>query len=94
MGRFVETDPIPPIIISGVVVPASAKEIMQFPEGDRSTAMMCFYADQPIYVTRGDPKGGTSDEIEWHGDRYKILNVNEYGDFGYYKAYGVYMESD
>jgi hypothetical protein len=94
LGRFIESDPIPPIVMSGVVTPSSAKEIMQFPEGDRSTEMMNFYADQPIYTTRSGESQGTSDEIEWHGNKYRILSVNNLSDYGYYKSYGVYMESD
>jgi hypothetical protein len=93
-GRFVETETT--LEVSGVVLPATNQEIMQFPEGDRSTAMMVFYAEQEMFTTHtNDENGnGTSDEIEWRAHRYRVLNVATYGDYGYYKAYGVYMESD
>jgi hypothetical protein len=94
-GRFVSTEVS--LTFSGVVVPASAREIMQFPEGDRSTSMMVFYSDKEMFVTRtdsGDRYPGTSDEIEWRGDRYRVVNVGQYGDYGYFVAYGVYMEGD
>jgi hypothetical protein len=83
--------------MNGVIIPANEKEIMQVPEGDRSTAMMIFYADQEIFTTHtndGLGYSGTSDEIEWRGDRYRVIKVNQRGDYGYYKAFGVYMEGD
>ena len=96
-GEFSETCLIPAPNLSGVVLPASAMEIMQFPEGDRSTSMMVFYSPQEIFVTHvndGQGNTGTSDEIYWNGDNYRIVNVNQYGDFGYYKAFGVMMEGE
>ena len=96
-GEFVHDDPVPTITMLGVILPASALELMQLPEGDRSTATMCFYSDQEIFTTHqaiGGEPAGTSDEIEWHGDKYRVLSVNPYGDFGFWKAYAVYMEGD
>jgi hypothetical protein len=93
-GRFVDIEIEPVILMSGIIIPASSREIQQVPEGDRVTGMMCFYSEQPIYVTRDQPDMGTSDEISWGGDRYRVLNVNQFSDFGYYKAFGVYKESD
>lgn len=96
-GQFVQSCLYPAPVFTGVVLPASAKEIMQFPEGDRSTSMMVFYSDKEIMVTHtNDGKGnaGTSDEIYWNGNNYRILNVNQYADYGYYKAYGVMMEGE
>lgn len=95
-GRFAETDQ-PVLTLTGVVIPASAKEIMQFPEGDRDVGMMKFYSDQQMYVTHrddGSGNAGTSDEIVWNGQRYRVVNVNQYSDYGYYCAFGVYMEGD
>ncbi|MDQ7094211.1 hypothetical protein REC12_11485 [Desulfosporosinus sp. PR] len=96
-GKFVASCLIPAPILTGVVLPASAKEILQFPEGDRSTSMMVFYSEKEILVTHindGQGNPGTSDEIYWNGNNYKILNVNQFGDFGFYKAYGVLMEGE
>lgn len=96
-GEFIQTCLIPAPKPIGVIIPASAKEIMQFPEGDRSTSMMVFYSPIEIMTTHvddGNGYSGTSDEIYWRGNNYKILNVNQYADFGYFKAYGVLMEGE
>jgi hypothetical protein len=95
-GRFVESE-AQVIPFNGVVTPASAEEIMQLPEGDRSTSMMCFYSTQEIFVTHiddGQGYAGTSDELLWRSHRYRITNVNQYDDYGYFKAYGVMMEGE
>jgi len=91
-GRFAGTEQA--VTLDGVIIPASAKEIEQLPEGDRVTGIMIFYATQEIFTTHKSDTPGTSDEIEWRGARYRIFNVNQYSDYGYYKAYGVYMEGD
>lgn len=93
-GRFIQTDN-PILTMTGIILPATSEEIMQFPEGDRVTGMMKFYSDQEIFVTHtNDGKGnaGTSDEIGWRGSRYRVVNVNQYVDYGYYVAFGVQME--
>lgn len=91
-GRFVETESS--LTFAGVITPASAKEILQFPEGDRVTGMMKFYSEQEMHVTHNSGTPGTSDQIEWRGQRYRVINVTPYSDYGYYKAFGVYLESD
>lgn len=55
---------------------------------------MCFYSRKDIYVTHvsNEHSPGTSDEIEWHGNRYKIIQVAPYKDYGFVKAFGVRME--
>lgn len=77
--------------MQGTVTVASSKDILQVPEGDRVTGMMCFYSQQPIHITRPE---GTSDEIVWKGERYRITFLFPWSDFGYYKAIGVRMVSD
>ncbi len=99
-GRWVDANWVEDEVIltfTGVVVPANSKEIMQLPEGDRSTAVMVFYSDQEMYVTRSADPGegfgqGTSDQVEWRQDRYRVVKTNQFGDYGYYAAYAVYME--
>jgi glucose dehydrogenase len=85
------------IQMQGTVTAMNPKDLTQVPEGDRVTGIMCFYSQQPIYVTRatdGTSPGGTSDEIVWQGERYRVSSVNPWQDFGYYKAFGVRMVSD
>ena len=89
-GRFVPTETS--ITISGVVTAAGTKDIIQVPEGDRTSQLMVFHSTMPLYVTHDDIEGkGTSDEIEWHRERYRLLQIKDWSDFGYYKAYGTSM---
>lgn len=83
------------IQMSGTITAANPNDLDQVPEGDRIVGMMCFYSQQPIYTTRAEgDAGGTSDEIVWNGERYRISTVVPWGDFGYYKAIGVRMVSE
>lgn len=89
-GRFVETEAS--ISMSGVITPASAEDILQVPEGDRTSKIIAFHSTMPLFVTHDDVQGkGTSDQIEWHGERYRLLNRKDWSDFGYYKALGISM---
>lgn len=93
-GRWVPADEAI-IPMSGTITAANPNDLVQVPEGDRIVGMMCFYSQQPIYTTRAeDDAGGTSDEIVWNGERYRISTVVPWGDFGYYKAIGVRMVSE
>lgn len=96
-GRLTQTESS--LNRSGVVTNASPKELMQVPEADRVAGMMIFYSTAPIYPTHGwladdTNKIGTSDEIEWDGDRYRVVTVYDYHAQGFYKAFAVYMEGD
>ena len=97
-GRFIQDSEIH-LAVTGIVVNESRKEIIPIHEGDRITGQMSFYSDEQMYTTH-DYKypdinaSGTSDEIEWQGDRHRVLTVNDYGDYGHYHAVAVYMEGD
>jgi hypothetical protein len=93
-GRWVPDELI--IRMQGTVTAMNPKDLTQVPEGDRVTGIMCFYSQQQIYTTRaaGTDPGGTSDEIVWQGERYRVSSVVPWSDFGYYKAFGVRMVSD
>jgi hypothetical protein len=81
------------IKIIGVVTAPNAKEILQIPEGDRITGVMCFHSTQELFTSRVTENGsGTSDEIVWRGNRYRVSQVMPWADFGYWKAFGVRME--
>jgi hypothetical protein len=87
---------------TGVVTAATPKELIILPEADRVSGMMTFYSgsEYPLYTTRlalttstdSDGKDGTSDQLEWHGMRYKIIKVWPYTDYGYWKALATRME--
>ena len=91
-GRFVQTET--QITLQGVITPATAKELLQLPEGDRITGTMCIRSDEQIYTTRNGDSPGTSDEIVWNNERYRISSVLPWSDFGYWKAFAVRMVSD
>jgi hypothetical protein len=88
-GRWVPS-PEKKILMQGTVTALNPNDLEQVPEGDRVTGMMNFYSQQPMYTTRAE---GTSDQIEWQGDRYRIMSVQPWQDFGYFKATGVRMVS-
>lgn len=89
-GRFVQTETAIPT--SGVITAAGTKDIMQVPEGDRVSQIVVFHSTLPLYVTHDDVQGrGTSDEIEWHGQRYRLFQGKDWSDFGYYRMVGVSM---
>lgn len=75
--------------IQGVVTVASQLDLQQIPEGDRQTGAMVFHANQPLYLTSSQ---GTSDELEWRGSRWRVMQVSPYADYGYYKAIATKMD--
>lgn len=98
-GRFV-TDPEVALQYYGAVVPATEQEIVQVPEGDRTSIMMCFYStsDKPFYLSRessssglGDGEKGISDQILWENDRYKVIKIWPYLNFGYWQCIATRM---
>jgi hypothetical protein len=95
-GRFILDTP-QTIEMAGVISIANAKQIQFIPEGDRIGGEIAIHATQPLYNSRNATdleKAGISDEILWHGDLYKIYQVNEYSDYGYYFAIGQRKASD
>jgi hypothetical protein len=99
-GRPVTTEAT--LNYTGVVTAAMPKELIILPEADRVSGMMTFYSgsEYPLYETRlssttntdSDGNDGTSDQLEWHGMRYKIIKVWPYVDYGYWKALATRME--
>lgn len=88
-GRFVQEED--EINMSGVISVAKPKDIEMIPEGDRVGGELSVYSTQKIFTTRkGDiskqKDSGTSDELLWNEERYKIYSVSPYSDYGYYKA--------
>lgn len=100
-GKFIKTETSLPYY--GAVYPVGEHEIVQVPEADRTSLMMCFcsVAEKPFYLSREastsklkDGKDGISDQIAWQGDRYKIVKIWPYLDFGYWMGVGAYLGSD
>lgn len=91
-SRFVQNDSS--IDFDGASVPATTKDIMQVPEGDRTLEIRIFLTKKELYVTRNGEIKGTSDEVLWNGKRFKIVKVKDWREFGYYRSIGVCLEGD
>jgi len=91
-GTWKETDT--EISSGGVVIACNAKDLEQIPEGDRVKGMMCFYNTSPLYVTRDNGQKGTSDQIFWNSELYRLDQVFPYSDYGYYKAIGYRIKGN
>lgn len=72
----------------GIIQPATAEDIAQVPEGDRTTGMMSFIATERMYTTRSKPPAGLADKITWDTDTWKVVATWPWGDFGFWKAVG------
>lgn len=91
-GRYevTETD----IKVYGTIVPSSSEDIEQVPEADRVTGMITIYSKQKLFITHLEDDGtsGNSDQVLWHGERYKIISCAPWGDFGFYKSIASRMK--
>jgi len=65
--------------LSGVILPASDRELARLPEGDRSTEVLAVYCMQMLTV-------GTQtlapDEITWRGLVYRVRQVQDWTTVG------------
>ena len=92
-GVWTESTPTR-IQMYGVITVANAKEVRMLPEGDRIQGAMDFYSTKALYVTRTGQTQGTSDKILWRGDYYKLINVKNWADYGFYSATGERIAGD
>jgi hypothetical protein len=85
------------LAMAGTISIANAKQIEFIPESDKVGGEIAIHTIEPLYNSRNETntqQAGLSDEIIWHGDRYKIYQVHEYSDYGYYFAIGQRKASD
>jgi hypothetical protein len=79
----------------GVIANPTVRELEMIPEGDLVKGAMVFWSAQPIYGTHGTQGvGGSSDILIWRGNNYRVLNVTQYQDYGFYRAIAVRMKAD
>lgn len=84
-GGWIEDIPSPAYFdTTGVVWPSSAKEIEQVPEADRIVGMMTVATETQIYATHASGTPGTSDQLEWGGERYKVIQLLPFSDYGFF----------
>lgn len=79
----------------GVVANPTNKELQMVPEGDRAKGVMVFWSSEPIYATRANTEGGgaSSDILVWRGDNFRVLDVKQFQDYGYYRAIATRMKA-
>lgn len=80
-GRFVQVEN--EIKMQGVISIAKPEDIEMIPESDRVGGEMIIHSTEEIFTTNDE---GTSDELLWNGERYKVHSLGPYKDYGYYKA--------
>ena len=92
-GGWQEIVPSPAYFeVIGIVVPANEKELKQLPEADRIVGGMMFWSPVEIMATRVGDYQGTSDQLEWRGEKFKVVSVGQYVDYFGYPALSQRME--
>lgn len=86
-GRFeIDGTKTETIAAKGCIQPAGEESLSQFPEGERREGRIVIYTTETIYLTEG---GEVSDEVEWQGEKYKILSVSRWQEHGFNIAYAT-----
>lgn len=85
-GRQVQEMYSVPVV--GLVTVASGKDMEMLPEGDRVHGLKTFYTDAE-HELRVSTDETLSDTCEYKGQEYRLLQVYDYSDFGFYKAIGT-----
>lgn len=92
-GRFEQIER--EILMHGVITPAKPKEIEMIPEGDRVGGELSVFTTTQLFTTHSlENDKGTSDELLWMNERYKIYQVNNLSGYGFYSAIAMRMVSD
>ena len=86
-GGWIE-DSSTAIVMTGAVTNAEPQEEIHVPEGDRIMGSRVFVTDQILYQSRLEPGQGSTDEIEYKGERYHLHKIWDYADYGFWKAIG------
>lgn len=83
-GRQKQKDKV--IEVEGIVAATTSEDMELLSEGDRIHGLKTFYTDTEFRLTDNET---TSDICEYKGLRYRLLQVFNCEDFGYYKAIGT-----
>ncbi|TWH46336.1 hypothetical protein [Sporomusa sp. KB1] len=76
---------------SGVIIAATSKDLLQVPEGDRVKGIIAVYDTEDLLVTN---EKGTSDNVDWNGERYRLFQLWPRKANGFYKALGERIAGD
>ena len=77
------------IKVTGIVAPASPKDVEMLELTDRKHGVKTFYTNETELEVSDTQR--ISDIIIWKGNRYKLLHVFDYSANGYWKAIGDLM---
>ncbi len=92
-GGYVSTTT--PIPFWGTIQPTTEEDLLQVPEGDRSTGMMGFIAEREMFKTNVEGSAsGLGDTILWNGQEYRVVVVVPWKDFGFWKAIGARLSGE
>lgn len=77
--------------LTGTICVASAREIEMRGEGDVIRGAITIYTIDPL-LTTAEGKG-SSDIVIWQGDRYRVMQIEPFSDYGYYRAFATRMST-
>lgn len=79
-------------ITPGVVTRLTNDEMLTLPEADRRKDLQMFWTVDKLYITQLNENQSNSntlsDYILWHGGKYKIIEVGDDDDYGFYRSIG------
>lgn len=82
-GRF-EPESEEIIHATGNIQPANAEALQFFPEGERRRGAVTIRTAEALHLTEG---GGVADAVIWRGERYKLVRVDRWDDYGFCVGY-------
>lgn len=74
------------LTMPAVVKPLTTRELTIQPEADRAAGMINVYTLSAVYTTSLEPTRRISDQVTWRGEQYRVSNMADYADYGFYKA--------
>jgi len=83
-GKYIKSSET--IYTTGVVSGTNEREIETLPEGDRGSETKEIHTIIPVYTARGGSVGREADIVVWNGEKYKVVKVQNSGDYGYWRA--------
>jgi hypothetical protein len=83
-GRWAD-GPTETIPVMAVVQVARPQDMLRLPEAVRTTGGVLVFCESPLCVS-SVKSNSKADTFDWHGDRYEIQSVEDWSDFGFFKA--------
>ena len=79
----------------GTITNPTTRELEMMPEGDKIGGVIIVHSSSPIYGTRATGGvGGSSDIIIWNGNKYRVLSVEQYLDYKFYRCVCTRMKAN